>query len=184
MRRLENPIPRSGLPRFFEASPQRSLRDGDMVGRAWQKSSTLSAQMFAMGEGVRQIQQELDRLRLRKGDPATASGWRWQAPNKELDPTKSVVKDTVVYISPLNSLVTTGLTDIDTGTVLKAIAGIWIALTNVPKKTVDGHYNMPKDPVPGAGVSAPSGSPLSGDIDQPATVHWLLIRGTAICPYG
>ncbi len=183
MRHLENPIPRTGLPTFHEASPQRSLRDRDVVGRVWQKNRTTTSQLFSMAEGLRQLQQELDRLRLRKPEPFS-SGWKWQSPYKELDPSKNVGKDTVVYISPLSDLVTTGLTDLDTLTIIKAVPGIWIALTSVPKKTGDGHYNVPRDPVPGAASAIPTGTPLKGDLDHPTTVHWLLIRGTAICPYG
>lgn len=105
----------------------------------------------------------------------------WQSP-KELDPTVAVSKDTFVYISPLNPLVTTGLTDIDLGVPVKALPGIWQAAQDVPAQTSDTppQYNVPQIPYPGGG-SAPVGTPLKGDLDGTG-VYWILWSQAPICP--
>ena len=106
------------------------------------------------------------------------AGLVWQTPNKELDPTKSVLKNTLVYVSPQNPIVTTGLTDLVSGSVTNASAGVYCAAQNIPAQvTVSGtvKYNVPVNPVPGA-PSATSGSPLSGDYDG-TNVYWLPVTG-------
>lgn len=111
---------------------------------------------------------------------ATDSIARWQNPKKELDPTVAVSKGTWVYISPGNSLVTTGLTDLVSGVNVKALSGIWEAAQDVPAK-VSSNYNVPQLPYPGA-TGTPSGSPLAGDLDG-ADVFWIAINvsGTGGC---
>ena len=118
-----------------------------------------------------------------RGKPALSSGangWRWQSP-KELDPTVPVKKNFVVFVSPKNNLATVGLTDLDTATTVISTPGTWVALMDIPA-TAAGSYNVPQDPPPGNGVAAPSGSPLSGDLDALDTggvnplAKWLLIK--------
>lgn len=72
---FNNPIPRSGLPKLHEASPQRSFRDSDAVPRLWQKGRTSTEQLYKTCQAVEQLQRQLNRLRLRKGDvtPAVTS---------------------------------------------------------------------------------------------------------------
>jgi len=108
----------------------------------------------------------------------------WQTPKKELDPTIVVKKGTFVYISSLNNLVVTGLTDLVSLTITKSSSGIWQAAQDVPAKTVvsggaTDKYNVPVVPVPGSG-GTPSGSPLSGDFDG-ANVFWLPWGGSGPC---
>ena len=104
----------------------------------------------------------------------------WQQPNKELDPNVAVSKDTFVYLSPLNPLVTDGLVDLTTDELVKAIPGIWQAAQDVPAQDEDDKYNVPQIPYPGAGA-APSGIPLKGDLDG-AEVYWILWSQAPICP--
>lgn len=66
MSNFNNPIPRSGTPRFHESSSQRSQRDSDAVGRSWRKSQAHAAQLQSIGQNVSQVQRQLDRLKLRK----------------------------------------------------------------------------------------------------------------------
>lgn len=106
-------------------------------------------------------------------------GFKWQTPNKELDPTVSVAKDVFVYISPGNPLATAGLTDLTTGTVETAPTGIWQAVKAVPAQTAAGgvtSYNVPMAPVQGA----TAGSPLKGDLDN-AAVFWVPWAGIMNC---
>jgi hypothetical protein len=103
------------------------------------------------------------------------SGFGWQTPMKELDPTVTVSANTFVYISPQNPLATVGLTDLVSATIMQATPGIWQALLAVPAKTASG-YHVPQDPPIGSGGEVPSGSPLEGDLDgdDEDTVYWLL----------
>ena len=110
-------------------------------------------------------------------------GIKWQTPYKELDPSIAVSKDTLVYISPKNPLVTDGMKDKVTGTVLFATPGIWLAIPDVPAQTSDTppKFNVPQDPPPGSNVSAPTGTPLKGDADA-SGVYWLLVQEYSYCP--
>ncbi len=110
---------------------------------------------------------------------AGTAGFNWQAPNKELNPAVSVSKDTFVYISPLNTLVTAGMTDLITHANVISCEGIWQAAQAVPAAT-GGEYNVPVFPYPsGMGVTIPSGTPLAGDLDaatgSPAkpAIYWI-----------
>jgi hypothetical protein len=107
----------------------------------------------------------------------------WQTPYKELDPTVAVAVGTFVYLSPGNPLVTTGLTDLVSGLVVNAPAGIWQAAQNVPAQvTVSSvvKYNVPQIPYPGASGATPSGTPLKGDLDG-ANVFWIFLQEYNVC---
>ena len=64
---FNNPIPRTGMPHFHESSPLRSLRDSDSTGRQWLRNKTISKQSQWSSESIRNIQWQLNRLRLRVG---------------------------------------------------------------------------------------------------------------------
>lgn len=93
-------------------------------------------------------------------------GFRWQSPNKELDPTLLVAKYTFVYITPGNDIVVTGLTDLVSNALTKACEGFWQANDDIPPKDGDGKYNVPVHPYPSA-TGTPTGSPgaVMGDLD-------------------
>ena len=102
------------------------------------------------------------------GSGSGGSNCPWQSP-KELDPTKSVPKNTFVYVSPQNPIATVGLVDLSSsGATLQATPGIWQAIQTVPAKTSSG-YNVPQDPVPGSGGT--------GDLDSTG-VFWVLWKST------
>lgn len=173
---MNNPIPRSGMVRFHEASPQRSPRDSDAIARSWIKTKKTATQVAQLQENVSSVQRQLDKLRRRKAMPA-AGGDRWQTP-KELDPDVAVPQGTWVYISPNNPLATTGLLDPPPsgGTITMAIPGIWEAIQDVP--ATDGFsYNVPKYPYP---EGTPTGTPLEGDLDN-SDVYWILIAPAQVC---
>jgi hypothetical protein len=65
MPHFNNPIPRSGLPRFHESSTQRSLRDSDSTGRQWHRNAKTTAQESANTRALRLIQQKIESLRRR-----------------------------------------------------------------------------------------------------------------------
>lgn len=99
---------------------------------------------------------------------------RWQKPKKELDPAVAVRKGTWVYVSPNNALVTDGMEDLQSAATVNAYPGIWEAAQDVPA-TEDGvTYNVPTTDYPS---TTPSGSPLSGDLDE-ESVFWILICPT------
>ena len=120
--------------------------------------------------------------------PGGSGGWQWKTPKKELDPTVAVSGPsgsvyTVVFLSPLNPLVTTGLYDLVSGNLTKAQSGLWMAMQDVPAQVVNPsgkpagtYYNVPQ-PLPSAAVSV---SPLAGDADA-TTVFWMKIPPANSC---
>ena len=108
-------------------------------------------------------------------------GWQFQTP-VELNPAVGVAANTVIYLSPGNSLVTTGLKDLVSGSVIKALAGLWVAKQAVPAQvTISGTvcYNVPQLPYPGA-TGTPSGTPLKGDLDGP-NLFWVFLSQAPVC---
>ena len=101
-------------------------------------------------------------------------GFIWQSPNKELNPLVAVPKDTFVFISSDNPLVTTGIVDLASGTLTKAQPGFWQATQAVPAQVTISNvveYNVPQYPYPGdTGYDA--GPPVSGDLDD-ADIFWI-----------
>jgi hypothetical protein len=69
---FNNPIPRSGLPRFNEASAMRSPRDGDATARMWQKNRTATENIARVANAVEQMQKNFMRLRRRKPQEVAA----------------------------------------------------------------------------------------------------------------
>lgn len=69
--RFNNPIPRSGLPRFHESSPQRSPRDSDATQRLWQKHRDAGKQAQANSLAIENLQRQVARLRLRRSASET-----------------------------------------------------------------------------------------------------------------
>lgn len=130
------------------------------------------------------------------GGGAGGSGWQWQTPNKELDSTVAVAKDTVVRISRANPLVTIGPTDLVSNVVTQSPPGIWIAAKDVPAQISVGtppdditKYNAPQLPYPGKGTGgtppsspvSPSGDPLAGDFDDNPNLFWILLQEDTYC---
>lgn len=64
--RFNSPIPRTGLPHYSEASPQRSIRDADVTARQWLKNKDVGKQLAWLSNSVQQIQRYLERARLFK----------------------------------------------------------------------------------------------------------------------
>ena len=97
----------------------------------------------------------------------------WQSP-RECNPAVAVPKDTFVFISSDNPLVTTGIVDLASGTLTTAQPGFWQAAVAVPAQvTVSGvvKYNVPQFPYPGdTGYDA--GPPVFGDLDD-ADIFWI-----------
>ena len=174
---FNNNIPGRQPHHFPEVSGLRthaSTRESDAPNRMHLKLGSESVQLTQLMLTVRQIQSTLDRLRIRSGGNSIPTGFHWQTPNKELDPTISVSKDTWVYISALNTLVTTGMTDLVSNATVISCEGYWVALQDVPAAT-GGKWNVPVFPYPGMGTAIPSviNGSLSGDLDnQTPPIIW------------
>lgn len=174
------PLPRAVQPRFHESSHLRSVRDGDANAKMWQKNRTLGSTIRSVAQATEQNTRQVAKLRRRiLGGGGGGAGWDWMYPDhKELDTAYGYDAGKFVYISPLNTLVTTGLTDIVSNTLVQSCEGLWQANRDIPPIS-GGKFNVPVFPYPtGMGVSAPTGAPLKGDLDaldasgQPA-IYWL-----------
>ena len=160
------------LPRGHESSPLRSPRDSDDTFRQWKRHNASTAQVSNDRLAINQLAQKVEGLRRRILGGIPEFPIKWQEP-KELDPDFAVDAGTLVYISPNNDLVLTGLTDEVTSTTVQAYPGIWLAAKDIPP-VVAGVYNVPTTDYPS---TTPSGSPLRGDLDDD-DVYWILICPT------
>lgn len=59
------PIPRSGLPRFYEASSQQSLRERNSAPKQWHKGRQTADQTESLVNNVAELQRQLVRLQRR-----------------------------------------------------------------------------------------------------------------------
>ena len=62
-----NPIRRPLAPHYNEASDLRSPRDADSVSRQWRRNAELASQIQWLTDTVKQLQWQLNRLRLHRG---------------------------------------------------------------------------------------------------------------------
>lgn len=169
------------LPHGHESSAQRSHRDSDDARSQWKRHNQLAKQVKSAMEAVEQQSRMMEKMRRRilGGSGAAAEIVGWQQPYKELDPTLVVPNGTFVYISPSNTIVTTGLTDAVSMATVKSVAGIWEAAQDVPAKT--STYNVPQLPYPDA-TGTPTGSAgnVKGDLDG-ANVFWIHHQEYSYC---
>lgn len=163
------------MPHFPETSTLRSPRDPDVIARSHYKHNDVGFNLTSIVHAVRQIQGQLNRLRIIGGNGIIGSGWDWMYDPKELDPSLPYDEGKFVYISALNPLITDGMTDIVSNTVVTSCQGIWQALQDIPA-AVGGKFNVPTIDYPSGaatvggsafapGTTAPSGTPLVGDMD-------------------
>jgi hypothetical protein len=183
---INNPFSGGQPKQFNEFSALRSPREADSPNRQHLKHQDNAQSLNQALMASRQVISTLNRLRTRGGQSLGGGGWKWQIPF-ELDPTVAVPGPdgngtmTAVYISALNPLVVTGMTDLVTNANVKSCQGIWLANQAVPA-TAASKYNVPVFPYPAGaavlgggtflmGTTAPSGTPLIGDLDliDPAT---------------
>ncbi len=69
---FNNQAPRIGMPNFFQSSNLRSPRDKDSVARQWLKEKEVAANATSFGNALRQIQNQLNRLRIRSSQQSQA----------------------------------------------------------------------------------------------------------------
>jgi uncharacterized UPF0160 family protein len=62
---FNNPIPRTGMPKFAESSSQRSKRDSDSTGVLWKKAAKTTAQESSNTRSLQLLQRTVERLRRR-----------------------------------------------------------------------------------------------------------------------
>jgi len=173
----------------------RSVRDSDANAKIWSKSKDTARALESISQATEQNTQQIKKLKRRMiggGSPTIA--WDWMYPdNKELDPSLNYSVGKWVYISALNPLVTTGMIDLVSGTNTKSCQGLWECCQDVPPQVVISGvtmFNVPVFPYPAGaatlggatflmGTTAPSGSPLVGDLDliNPTTgqkiLYWI-----------
>jgi len=110
---------------------------------------------------------------IKPGKGGGKGSFLWQSP-RECNPAVTVPKDTFVFISSDNPLVTTGIVDLVSGTLTKAQPGFWQAAQAVPAQVTISSvvkYNVPQYPYPGdTGYDA--GPPVSGDLDD-EDIYWI-----------
>lgn len=162
-----------------ESTNLRPARDADDPRQAWKRLSSQRGQVMNDANSLQQLIRKVEMMRRRiLGGGQGGSGWDWAYPDhKELDTTLSYPKGKFVYISALNTLVTAGMTDIISNATVVSCEGYWYANQDIPAAT-GGKFNMPVFPYPsGLGATAPSGTPLMGDLDTlsgslPA-IYWI-----------
>lgn len=69
-----NPIPRPLPKSYHEASGLRSVRDSDTPFAHWKKNNDVAQQVKWLTDAVIRLQQEVNRLRIRKGGDIGGGG--------------------------------------------------------------------------------------------------------------
>jgi hypothetical protein len=166
----------ANIPLSFESSAMRTYRDREDTSRAWLKLRDFASELQNLRNAVTKQNEEFRRTRRRiLGGVNSGGGIPWQTPYRELDPTVYVAAGTWVYISPENTLVTSGRVDLVSGITIKAVPGIWEAAQDVPAAVTAG-YNVPQP----LAQAVPSGTPLMGDMDV-TTLFWRPISPALVC---
>lgn len=165
------------VPLGHEVSRLASPREPDSVYKQWQRGNRRMDQRSSDAVAIKNLLRKIESTRRRiLGGSGSSSGWDWMYPDhKELDTTLSYSAGKFVYISALNTLVTTGMTDVVSNATVTSCQGIWQALQDIPAAS-GGKFNVPTLNYPSGaqsiggsvvapGTTAPSGTPLIGDMD-------------------
>ena len=166
-----------------EGSRLQSPREKDDVTQSWKGMKAQREQMQSLLYSQEQLTRKIEQIRRRilGGTGGTDGGFDWMYPtHKELDPTLNYSTGKFAYISPLNTLVTAGMTDIISNATVISCEGLWLCVQAVPAAAA-GKFNVPVFPHPSGaasiggpvfapGTTAPSGTPLIGDLDLMDTV--------------
>ncbi|MDE2100802.1 MAG: hypothetical protein KGL39_26385 [Patescibacteria group bacterium] len=171
------PIPYSELPSFREGTSLASVRDDRNVSKQWKHNkNTVEYLAQAMDSVQKSIAIITKQKRNRYGGGLFTSSWDWMYPDhKELDTRYPYLPGKWAYISAKNTLVTTGMTDVVSNVNTISCQGLWECCQIVPS-AVGGKFNVPVFPYPAGaatkggttflqGTTAPSGTPLVGDLD-------------------
>jgi hypothetical protein len=177
MGQFNQSIPLLQRPKFSEGTALSSKRDDRNNSFLWKKGELNTGQIDSFGLALQKLSREVAKMRRRiVGGGTMDSGWDWQYPDhKELDPTLWYSAGKWAYISALNPLVVTGMKDLVSNATVTSCQGIWLAMQDVPAAS-GGKWNVPTlnypsgaQAVGGAvvapGTTAPSGTPLMGDLD-------------------
>jgi|SRR6185437_4629779 len=79
--------------------------------------------------------------------PPSQPGWFWIKGARNYDPTQSYKEQQLVYVQSTSSVATTGVTDPDSGVVVKSLPGIWVAVQDVAPLSGPA-YHIPHLPMP------------------------------------
>jgi hypothetical protein len=71
---FNNPIPRSGMPRFSESSSMRPLRDSGATGQLWKKTAKTTAQATVDTRALHLLQRKVEGLRRRVAGGSSTTG--------------------------------------------------------------------------------------------------------------
>lgn len=105
MSHFNNPIPRTGLPKFSESSSQSSARESSSTGHLWKKAAKTTAQESVNGQALQQLQRRVEGLKRRiVGGVSTFKGWEWHDP-PEYNIATAYDTDKVVIVSSDNGAV-------------------------------------------------------------------------------
>ena len=166
-------IPLLKRPKFSEGTALSSKRDDRNNSFLWKKGELNDGQIYSVLLALQKLSREVAKQRRRiVGGGEAAAGWPWMYPDHiEGDSSQSYSAGYCMYLSALNPLVTTGMTDLVSGANATACQGVWLAMQNIPA-AASSKWNVPQWPYPVSfGASAPSGTPLKGDLDNPG-LYW------------
>ena len=160
-----NPQKRIVVPRAHESSQLRSPRDSDSVNKQWQRHNSSAAQETANTNAIQVLNQKVEKMRRRilGGSSTSFSGWFWTKGKRVFSETETYKMNQVVYITPDNVLVTTGV-DND-GETIFAVPGLWVATQNTDGTTA----TLPQWPYPAA------------DNPDSSSNYWWLISPAPVC---
>jgi len=177
-------IPNSNhtLPVAHESSALRSPRDSDDSRKQWKRARITNAQEESTKQAINLLSRQVEKIRRRilGGAQSGVSGWYWND-NQKLygDPTvNNYSKNQVVKILETDSIVTTGIVCAGSATAVKATAGKWVCLQDVPTLSATDSTNNNPAYIPA--IPAVSGS-LNPDN---AGNYWEFLTPSSICVNG
>lgn len=171
------------LPIAHESSALRSPRDSDDSKKQWKRSRVTNSQADSHKQAIQALSSQVEKIRRRilgGAQAATTTGWFWTE-SKRLygDPTaNSYKKNQVVKILETDSIVTTGIVCAGSATAVKATAGKWICLQDVPTISAT-------DPTNNNPAYIPAIPAVSGSLDPDnAGNYWEFLTPSSICVNG
>jgi hypothetical protein len=172
------------MPHFSESSTLRSPRDSDSIPRSHFKHKDVGSNLTSVYQALRQIQSQMNRLRVRKG--AQGGSFAYWAEGRHYDKTKTVSVDLHVWVQPTDDVVVTGVTDPDSGLNVKSKSGLYLSLQNVApviNQIIAPATTLPYPLLPaGTYYHIPQSQLPSGDYDVNNPLnYWLWISPSTVC---
>lgn len=151
-----SPVKNVSLRTPHEGSRFRPKNDSDDIRQAHKLAGKQREQGVDYGHAINQLARKVETMRRRMlgGSGSVISGWHKPRNGKyEVDESIFYDEGSVIHIQPTHSLVTTGIRDAanPTGGLITSCAGYWVAIQDVPGKTVvsgNDVWNLPQYPYP------------------------------------